>query len=421
MNYILLLAALTPVVLASDNLLTGEDLLNDIVESNELETDLGDGQGTATGKPSPNRSLWPTSLDTLTISFVDGTARAHTYVHPIGANPRTALVSGTCGSTLPGYEEVGWGNDRRCREASPYFIRQAGGCTSNAIGKSRCDADSRCTAFEWDRSWNGCSLFTSCEPYSYNSPAGRWGGRFQKCPRPTATPTRPPTATPTRPPTATPTRPPTAVSTPSSPTRTHVLPGWCREWRHTNTRVSQRVHGERTYFSGRSVTQAMCIARCNASSRCHQAVFEAAGPWGPQCWLGNHHSSARPTASRPCRAPAGRPQVAYEDFCFNKEGWESAQPTAARARYFLGRTTQTHPRSARVNTCQGHSDITQAQCLRAVRQAGRQAGALYVGRYTFMAPGCNYHPRGVVWNTYNGAHGFGNHAAYRPVCYGPNE
>jgi len=369
MNYILLLAALTPVVLASDNLLTGEDLLNDIVESNELETDLGDGQGTATG---------------------------------------------TCGSTLPGYEEVGWGNDRRCREASPYFIRQAGGCTSNAIGKSRCDADSRCTAFEWDRSWNGCSLFTSCEPYSYNSPAGRWGGRFQKCPRPTATPTRPPTATPTR--------PPTAVSTPSSPTRTHVLPGWCREWRHTNTRVSQRIHGERTYFSGRSVTQAMCIARCNASSRCHQAVFEAAGPWGPQCWLGNHHSSARPTASRPCRAPAGRPQVACEDFCFNKEGWESAQPTAARARYFLGRTTQTHPRSARVNTCQGHSDITQAQCLRAVRQAGRRVpGALYVGRYTFMAPGCNYHPRGVVWNTYNGAHGFGNHAAYRPVCYGPNE
>ena len=57
MNYILLLAALTPVVLASDNLLTGEDLLNDIVKSNELETDLGDGQGTATGKPSPNRSL----------------------------------------------------------------------------------------------------------------------------------------------------------------------------------------------------------------------------------------------------------------------------------------------------------------------------------------------------------------------------
>jgi len=368
MNYILLLAALTPVVLASDNLLTGEDLLNDIVESNELETDLGDGQGTATG---------------------------------------------TCGSTLPGYEEVGWGNDRRCREASPYFIRQAGGCTSNAIGKSLCDADSRCTAFEWDRSWNGCSLFTSCEPYSYNSPAGRWGGRFQKCPRPTATPTRPPTATPTR--------PPTAVSTPSSPTRTHVLPGWCREWRHTNTRVSQRVHGERTYFSGRSVTQAMCIARCNASSRCHQAVFEAAGPWGPQCWLGNHHSSARPTASRPCRAPAGRPQVACEDFCFNKEGWESAQPTAARARYFLGRTTQTHPRSARVNTCQGHSDITQAQCLRAVRQAGRRAGALYVGRFTFMAPGCNYHPHGVHWNTYNGAHGFNDNAAYHPVCYGPNE
>ena len=76
----------------------------------------------------------------------------------------------------------------------------------------------------------------------------------------------------------------------------HVLPGWC----HRNTGESVRMTGQQTYFTGSNVTQASCIARCNEDSNCHQAVFEASGPWGPQCWLGNQTSDARPTDSRPC-------------------------------------------------------------------------------------------------------------------------
>merc|ERR1712167_353634 len=96
-----------------------------------------------------------------------------------------------------------------------------------------------------------------------------------------------------------------------------VLPGWCRNWKHQNTGESERMTGQRTYFTGENVTQASCIARCNEHAGCHQAVFEASGPWGPQCWLGHQASTARPTDSRPCSGHS-TPCV---DFCYNKEGY----------------------------------------------------------------------------------------------------
>merc|ERR1711988_1860979 len=139
---------------------------------------------------------------------------------------------------------------------------------------------------------------------------------------PTHTPTENPTRVPTPSPTDEPTEFPTAVPTP--PPNVHLLPGWCRDWSHTNTRQSQEIHGERTYFTERrdNITEAGCIALCDASPRCHQAVFEASGPWGAQCWLGNRKSQARPTGSRGCRRPPARlPQVPCVDFCYNKEGW----------------------------------------------------------------------------------------------------
>jgi len=97
----------------------------------------------------------------------------------------------------------------------------------------------------------------------------------------------------------------------------HVVPGWCRNWKHQNTGESERMTGQRTYFTGENVTQASCIARCNEHAGCHQAVFEASGPWGPQCWLGHQASTARPTDSRPCNGHS-TPCV---DFCYNKEGY----------------------------------------------------------------------------------------------------
>jgi len=100
-------------------------------------------------------------------------------------------------------------------------------------------------------------------------------------------------------------------------TRVHVLPGWCREWSHQNTGESMRIRGVRTFFSGSHVTQENCIANCNSDPHCHQAVFEASGPWGPGCWLGNRTSDIRPTQSRPC---TGR-STPCVDFCYNKNGW----------------------------------------------------------------------------------------------------
>jgi len=78
-----------------------------------------------------------------------------------------------------------------------------------------------------------------------------------------------------------------------------------------------RIRGVRTFFSGSHVTQENCIANCNSDPHCHQAVFEASGPWGPGCWLGNRTSDIRPTQSRPC---TGR-STPCVDFCYNKNGW----------------------------------------------------------------------------------------------------
>merc|ERR1711998_81005 len=120
-----------------------------------------------------------------------------------------------------------------------------------------------------------------------------------------------------------------AVTSVSSGTasRVHVLPGWCREWRHQNTGESMRIRGVQTFFSGSHVTRANCMSNCTADPECHQAVFEESGPWGPGCWLGNRTSDVRPTGSRPC---TGR-SVPCVDFCFNKEGWDriASDPTAA--------------------------------------------------------------------------------------------
>jgi hypothetical protein len=98
----------------------------------------------------------------------------------------------------------------------------------------------------------------------------------------------------------------------------HVVPGWCRDWKHQNTGESMRMTGQQTYFTGKHVTQASCIQKCNeAGDACHQAVFEASGPWGPQCWLGTQKSTVRPTGSRPCTGKS----VPCVDYCYNKEGY----------------------------------------------------------------------------------------------------
>jgi len=169
--------------------------------------------------------------------------------------------------------------------------------SSGACG-SMCDAQDKCLSYEWYPTRQVCNLNIVAQPSDPN--------RHEDsvyCIKKTTAPTAHPTFKPS--------------------TRTRVLPGWCREWRHQNTRQSREMHGTATYFTGTSVTQKSCIDRCDESPRCHQAVFEESGPWGPQCWLGNRKSSISPKGSRNCsNAPASRPRVPCVDFCYNKEGWD---------------------------------------------------------------------------------------------------
>jgi len=113
-------------------------------------------------------------------------------------------------------------------------------------------------------------------------------------------------------------------------TPVHVLPGWCREWSHQNTRESIRIRGVQTYFTGSTLTQDTCIDHCNNDPQCHQAVYEASGPWGPGCWLGNRTSTVRPTSSRR-GCVTNHPITPCVDHCYNKAGWArtAADPPAA--------------------------------------------------------------------------------------------
>merc|ERR1712167_463963 len=142
-----------------------------------------------------------------------------------------------------------------------------------------------------------------------------------------------------------------------------VLPGWCRNWKHQNTGESERMTGQRTYFTGENVTQASCIARCNEHAGCHQAVFEASGPWGPQCW-GHQASTARPTDSRPCSGHS-TPCV---DFCYNKEGWAriASDPDHLEAGWCRDWSHQNTGESMRMRgqrTFFGGADVTQRSCI----------------------------------------------------------
>merc|ERR1711998_243425 len=127
---------------------------------------------------------------------------------------------------------------------------------------------------------------------------------------------------------------------------------------------SERMTGQRTYFTGENVTQASCIARCNEHAGCHQAVFEASGPWGPQCWLGHQASTARPTDSRPCSGHS-TPCV---DFCYNKEGWAriASDPDHLEAGWCRDWSHQNTGESMRMRgqrTFFGGADVTQRSCI----------------------------------------------------------
>ena len=383
MNCIVLLAALTSAVLASNDLPTGENLLDDLLSSDTIETnDLAIDAGASTG--------YGAHLGCPEVAVHglrgEGHGRHRSYhTYNMDRNRFNCGNAITCGSGCYCQRRDTRsfrGDGYRCVNRIPTGLHGSTGCRWVSRGHGYCDPQARMpvspgqtTAPSLPQVRNAaqckalCASVTGCRFSAYqqyinqgrhrniNAPNGDgfcWYALhigmpvlcvhviyLHACGRMTPTcnritgdshmetwalvcPTPSPTARPTSAPTALLIPLPTARPT-SSPTRTAVLPGWCRQWQHMNTRESMRIHGTRTYFTGRTVTQARCIARCNASPRCHQAVFEAAGPWGPQCWLGNRRSTARPTGSRPCRAPAGRPQVACQDFCYNKDGWSPAE------------------------------------------------------------------------------------------------
>jgi len=94
----------------------------------------------------------------------------------------------------------------------------------------------------------------------------------------------------------------------------HWVPGWCHDWVHGDLGM---VHGD--------PSQQQCEDACKANSRCHQAVWEAQGPWRTECWLGTSKMdrwNGKGGTSRNCdRAAQERGTVRCVDHCFSKKGW----------------------------------------------------------------------------------------------------
>merc|ERR1711871_1293607 len=115
-----------------------------------------------------------------------------------------------------------------------------------------------------------------------------------------------------------PQRPPMHVSDsarvrPERPKRRKTFTG-CHDWVHGDLGM---VHGD--------PSQQQCEDACKANSRCHQAVWEAQGPWRTECWLGTSKMdrwNGKGGTSRNCdRAAQERGTVRCVDHCFSKKGW----------------------------------------------------------------------------------------------------
>lgn len=87
--------------------------------------------------------------------------------------------------------------------------------------------------------------------------------------------------------------------------------GWCDNWQHLSVRNMDHFV---------NLTDHECGAECDSKSWCHQAVYEAEGPWGTVCWLGLNFmntSTQLPKASRQC------PTSPCVDYCYRPNGWDA--------------------------------------------------------------------------------------------------
>jgi hypothetical protein len=85
----------------------------------------------------------------------------------------------------------------------------------------------------------------------------------------------------------------------ASPAKGVWTNGWCHNWKQLpdqNQNGYDATHG-RTYFH-KPVSADDCAAKCVAHPKCTQAVYEATGPWGQECWLGGQVSDKVHRGSR---------------------------------------------------------------------------------------------------------------------------
>ena len=83
--------------------------------------------------------------------------------------------------------------------------------------------------------------------------------------------------------------------------------GWCKQWGKLANSTKPKVESEEE-----------CWQACRDNDGCMQAVFESAGPWGLQCFIGSLNMTVRPVQSRSCKAS---PCV---DHCYAKYGFQDS-------------------------------------------------------------------------------------------------
>mmetsp|Transcript_16801 Transcript_16801/g.29496 ORF Transcript_16801/g.29496 Transcript_16801/m.29496 type:complete len:948 (-) Transcript_16801:335-3178(-) len=69
-----------------------------------------------------------------------------------------------------------------------------------------------------------------------------------------------------------------------------IMDGWCANWRHGSS------EGQQKFWNNDDMAEAGCFDKCRADFSCMQAVYEASGPWGAECWLGINNMSS-PTSN----------------------------------------------------------------------------------------------------------------------------
>eukprot|EP00928_Gymnodinium_smaydae_P011080 TRINITY_DN14139_c0_g1_i1.p1 TRINITY_DN14139_c0_g1~~TRINITY_DN14139_c0_g1_i1.p1 ORF type:complete len:2980 (-),score=351.33 TRINITY_DN14139_c0_g1_i1:81-9020(-) len=119
-----------------------------------------------------------------------------------------------------------------------------------------------------------------------------------------------------------------------------IFEGWCPNWKEGS---SNGVGIGKSYWPD-PPSQEWCFQQCDKDPLCEQAVYEAIGTWGPECWIGLNKMDTKPTGSR---RKGFFPNV---DFCYSKAGFLVRQVPLERCRWSIASCVSTeHDSSCEVS------------------------------------------------------------------------